>query len=1197
MNGNAWTIEEEVRLSEYIVERVCSKASGRNEDECRYNYPRDIYFIGNLRPIEQEGDLLQDQPSHLRELLNKLAPVAFGADFRLRPEQWGVEIRVKLCWACYYRIFPTYEDQRRYQLQSALETGNNSGEINEGIGSSVVQDREVALSQTEYLSEGEDYDTSRELDEEQTAIEAPEDSISARDRRRQRRPQDSLFIRFRKIPCHVIAQIIMRRDRDGRWSVDLSELERALNQENLRAQQIVGNDPESVRALGFACSAIRVPQIAISSEDSYITFLQSLQTEIIPQWKWEVRAEVRPVEGLVEVALEFVNSSPMPSNSPNVEAFFFDTQATFTFIGGQVIPFELNLAPRGFRYDRNLWGRGFNCSLERIGNPPSSYVTTHWPIYRQLRYATRTTPSAVFADLSQDPIPTLENILTAMEDYLLVWDQDRKRYTDIDPNWEAGFGKEFDNDKQKFEAEISRFRRGYQLIRENPDVRLAFQLTNETFLRGDPRKTGWRLFQIVFIVSQISSIAALMDVYQTEIAERDMVDIIYFPTGGGKTEAYLGMLVFHCFFDRLRGKSAGVTAWTRFPLRLLTLQQTQRVADVIGMAELIRREQRDPRLNHEEVDGFAVGYFVGAEATPNEITPPYRDDLPDPIWSQANDPAARQRWKRVVYCPSCRTSNVQIDFDPDRVRLIHRCNNPGCAFQEGIIPVYVVDNEIYRYLPSIIVGTIDKLAVLGNQRKLSQVFGQVDGRCVIHGYYKRKCCQKNCTDHRRLQPGKPRGLSGPTLFIQDELHLLKEGLGTFDGHYETFIQRLRLEFGQSDPLKIVASSATIEAFARQVDHLYGRDQALSRIFPSPGPTLGQSFYAETLDHPQRLFVGILPHNKTIFNTILELIEYYHREVQYLQKVSPGESNPYGGNLLPGTTEFQSLLDRYGTSLTYFLANRELNSIRTDLEGDVNPNLSRDELQPLILKELTGSTSTDEVTKILENLEKPSSPQLPPDAILATSMVSHGVDVNRLNSMIFYGMPRQNSEYIQASSRVGRENIGIIFSCLHPARERDQSHYTYFIKFHEFLGQLVEPVAINRWSKFSISRTLPGLFMGILLQSIANSSDETNPNRYYMLDFVRKKITEGSLRPDQFIAFLEEAYQVQGASTGGRLAFRQEIALRIGQFLDQIISASSDCTFVSDALIPRPMRSLRDVDDPIEIELDSTGTQWAIRAGR
>jgi hypothetical protein len=181
---------------------------------------------------------------------------------------------------------------------------------------------------------------------------------------------------------------------------------------------------------------------------------------------------------------------------------------------------------------------------------------------------------------------------------------------------------------------------------------------------------------------------------------------------------------------------------------------------------------------------------------------------------------------------------------------------------------HISQNEIYRFLPCAIVGTIDKLAGLGNQRKLAQIFGQVDGRCTEHGYYKGKCCQKDCNDSKRLRKGVPQGLSGPTLFVQDELHLLKEGLGTFDAHYETFTQLLRQELGQAEPLKVIASSATIEAFARQVEHLYGRERVQARVFPGLGPRLGRSFYAETLNYPQRLFVGLIPHNKTIFNTIL-----------------------------------------------------------------------------------------------------------------------------------------------------------------------------------------------------------------------------------------------------------------------------------------------------------------------------------------
>ncbi|MBX7213997.1 MAG: hypothetical protein K1X39_08320 [Thermoflexales bacterium] len=780
-----------------------------------------------------------------------------------------------------------------------------------------------------------------------------------------------------------------------------------------------------------------------------------------------------------------------------------------------------------------------------------------------------------------------------MEAYREVWAQQRAAFVASRPNWEAEHGTEYDTDQRVFEDEIRRFRRGSELIRTNSDARLAFQLTNETFRRG--QKTSWRLFQLIFLVSQIPGIVALSDPNGPDVVDRSMVDIVYFPTGGGKTEAYLATIVFHCFFDRLRGKTAGVTAWTRFPLRLLTLQQTQRVADVIGLAELVRRGHSDPRLSGTHVDGFAVGYFVGQGGSPNEIVDPTSDRYASPeaqvTWSKVNDSETRQDWKRVVRCPSCRTTTITVEYDAIRARLLHRCSQPNCQFPNGELPIFIVDNEVYRYLPCVIVGTIDKLAGLGNQRKFALLYGDVDGRCKVHGYYKGRCCQKDCTDVRRLQREARDGLSGPTLFVQDELHLLKEGLGTFDSHYETFSQVLLREAGLPLPIKIIASSATIEAFGRQVNHLYGRSPNEARVFPGLGPTLGQSFYAETLEHPQRLYVGLIPHNKTIFNMILELIELYHREIQALQVLGPTSSNPYGGGLVPGGQQWRMLLDCYTSSLTYFLAGRELNSVHTDLEGDVIPNLLRDGLSPIVISELTGSTSTDEVSRILERLDLPAVGSRSSDALLATSMISHGVDLDRLNAMIFDGMPRQNAEYIQASSRVGRTHVGIVFTCFHPARERDRSHYAYFAKYHEFLGQLVEPVAINRWSRFSINRTLPGLFMGVLLQILANRSREANPNKYYMLDFVRGRINDGSLRWEQFVQMLEQAYGVGTPTTQGEMSFREEIRLRVRQYFDWILSPSGGSSFVSDILIPKPMTSLRDVDEAIPIELDSLGTEW------
>jgi hypothetical protein len=1197
-----WNPEEENQLTAYLVRRINERASGRNESECLKNYPRDVYFVGNLRAERADQPSAEAQSGHLTELLYKLAPVAFGAEFLLHLEEEPIELLITLHWASYYRIFPSLAQQRTHQRYSptlASQQREDSSAVGQTSPDSGIQEDRSAVQDETGTTE-----TDPEHDSQAAIEDSPEVADSAADRHRARTPQDSLFIRFRKIPCAAAGKVRLKRDQQGRWLADSSSLQAILDVEVERAQRIAISDSERVRTTGEAEDKIRVPATALASDLEYREFLRSLGSEIQPEWHWRVRSDVwatgsaNPAERLFSI--EFVNVSPIHGDSHNVESFLFDVEATLCFQGQEVRPFEIDLSPRGFRYDRNVWGRGINCAIEGQSRRDSEpiYKTTHSPIYRQMRFVTRTTPRARFVELSQDPMPILMAILEAMEDYRQVWDLERRHYISGNLNWAAEYGAEFDRDRETFEEEIRRFRRGCELIRTNSDVRLSFQLTNETFRRGP--KEEWRLFQIVFLVSQIAGVVGLLGQNCPEAADRERVDIIYFPTGGGKTEAYLATIVFNCFFDRLRGKKAGVTAWTRFPLRLLTLQQTQRVADVICIAELVRREQQDPRLVGRDVDGFAVGYFVGEGGSPNEIWNPqgnpYTNAEAQIVWSKANDSIARQDWKRIARCPSCRTTTVSIDFDSSGIRLIHRCSQQGCRFPGGIIPVYIVDNEIYRYLPSVLVGTIDKLAGLGNQRKFSLLFGQVDGQCSQHGYYKGRCCQKDCTDVNQLNGLVPEGLSGPTLFIQDELHLLKEGLGTFDGHYETFTQQLLREYGQMHSLKIIASSATIEAFSRQVNHLYGRSPDQAQVFPGPGPTLRQSFYAETLTYPQRLYVGLIPHNKTIFNTILELIEFYHREVQTLENIMPASPNPYGGILVPGSLEWKQLIDFYSTSMTYFSSNKELNSIRTDLEGDVIPRLQRERLHALEISELTGSTSTDDTSRILEKLERPGLPDSLPDSILATSMVSHGVDVDRLNALIFYGMPRQNAEYIQSSSRVGRSHIGIVFTCLHPVRERDQSHYAYFMKFHDFLGQMVEPVAINRWSKYSINRTLPGLFMGILLQLIANRSGERNPNRYYMLDFVRGKISDGTLLPEHFIPFLEQAYGVQAPTTPGEIVFRDEIHLRVRQYFDWILSPSVGLNFVSDVLIPKPMRSLRDVDEAIPIELDPLGSHWVNTSG-
>ncbi|MGA2084554.1 MAG: helicase-related protein [Terracidiphilus sp.] len=1195
---------EETLLAEYLVATVRDFGTGASAPECNRNYPRDVYFIGNLRSVQTALRAAPVGSVGQIEMQTKIAPFAMGGQFRIQPPEQPMVLETEVSWSVYYRVFPSLDQQRKH-LQQAFPAADPSQPPESAAREEAVEGSSEADATVDAVDDGnEPADEDDSGPTTDSNAPPPPAAGSGAGRRTPRAPNDSLFIRFRKVSCATAAQLILTRDPSGTWAVDTGPLRTALDREMQRAVAVAVAmaDPQRIRTSGNPATKIQVPVQALQSQAAYRSFLSGLTVEVPPSWAWIVNTTLveqsETDNSPLLFSLELVNAS-LDDGNPHREPFIFDTRFCLTFPSNTLLPFELDLAPRGFRYDRLIWGRGFNCGLERDASAPSTISSTHIPTYRQPRLTTQTEPAALFDELSSAPLPVLDRILSAMEAYRQTWQQRRATYCASDPSWEARYGQEFDLDFGRFDEEIRRFRRGIELLRQTPDALLAFCLTNKTFFRaGSGRgRDRWRLFQIVFIVSQLPGIIALTTSDSADMAEREVVDIVYFPTGGGKTEAYLGALVFHCFFDRLRGKRLGVTAWTRFPLRLLTLQQTQRIADIIGIADLVRRSHSDPRLHSPDVDGFSIGYFVGEGGSPNEIANPQLAKRVSPeieaSWAKANDPRERQEWKRVIYCPACRTKSVRIDFDPSTVRVLHVCSNPSCAFPSGHLPVIVVDNEIYRYLPTVIVGTIDKLAVIGNQRKFSQLFGRVDGRCRLHGFYKGKCSQKDCTNPRLLDMRVPANLTGPSLFIQDELHLLKEGLGTFDGHYETFLQRLRRDFGDTAPLKIIASSATVEAFERQIQHLYGRDPSQARVFPGLGPTLTESFYIETQAYPQRLYVGILPHNKTLFNTVLELIEAYHRAIDRMERLPSGAANPFGGTLSPGTAAWASALDLYRTSLTYFLAQRDLDSVANDIEGDLNPNLEQDQLPALNKLELKGSTRTDDVTRILERLET-AAPGAAPDCVLATSMISHGVDIDRLNAMLFYGMPRQTAEYIQASSRVGRSHVGVVLTLLHPIRERDRSHFSYFAKYHEYLGRLVEPVAINRWARFSVNRTLPGLFMAILLQRLASAAPAgTAPERYYMLDFLRQRIADGSIRAADFVSFLEEAYQVSNATSVGELTFQGEIRLRVQQFLDQIVAAGSS-TFVSEALIPKPMRSLRDVDEQIGITLDDDGSNWATR---
>ena len=1167
---NSWSSEEEEKLSTYLVERVCNNIKGVNNEYCVNNYPRDKYFIGNLRPRPE----VEEETGFFRELISKLSPVSFGAEFKLSGKEREFKIKCILNWNCYYRVFPDYNDQKDLQRSPI---------------SKEKQNREARKSEPS-LFDGDELDDSNhdELDESNDREELFIYS------------KDDLQLKFKKVECSVLSVFNIFKDSNDVWICDVDEFRKKTQEKIEEVLELISKDSNRLRTNSDEDEKIKVDPKFLESEEEYNQFLRSLKKEILPSWKWDINVEIRSQSRKKEpesiIVFEFTNSSMKQDNS-NIESYFFNTSAVFELEQEAVVPFTIELAPKNFRYNRYVWGRGFNCNIKSEKNRKGliTLTTISNPIHSQKRYVTQQKPEAKFLDLAGNPIPYLKKIYDEMVKYLGVWDEEAKKIQVVREEWEK-YGNEFQKDRTEFENEIKRFRKGLEILEHDNDAKYAFILLNKTFSKVGKNKgyDGWRLFQIVFIVTQIPGIYSLSSDDENLRKERKKVDIVYFPTGGGKTEAYLGTIIYHVFYDRLRGKVGGVTAWTRFPLRLLTLQQTQRIADVIGNAELVRLNEKDGRLSGTDIDEFSVGYFVGKGGSPNEIINPevyrYSSAEHEVIWSYCIDPNIRQKWKRITKCPSCNTESISIEFDSNKNRLIHKCENKGCEFKDGRIPIYIVDNEIYRYLPTVLVGTIDKLAGLGNQRKFAQLLGKVDKFCPVHGYAKIECCQKDCVVEKL--EGISKNITGPDLFIQDELHLLKEGLGTFDAHYETFTQKLLQEYGKKAPVKIIASSATIELFERQVQHLYGRSKADARVFPGPGPNLRESFYAYTKEYPQRIFVGILPHNKTIFNAILELIEEYISEVEQLYRLPIGLDNPYGGQVQPGSEEWFYLVDFYLTTLTYFLSNRQLDEIHTDLINHTDPRIRSRFLHGIKMHLLTGGTSTDEVAHTLSVVETQSNIEDDRDTVLATSMVSHGVDVNRFNSMFFYGIPRYNAEYIQASSRVGRSHVGIVFNCFHPARERDRSHYLYFSKFHEYLGQLVEPVAINRWAKYSIDRTLPGLFMASWLQLVSDKFDEQRPGKFYKREYVKRELSRGTLREEDFTPLLLASYIDIDKESLDEEILRAKIISRVRQYFDQLASPGTESDWVSDAFSPyKPMSSLRDVDEQIGIKIDSSGVEW------
>ncbi len=688
------------------------------------------------------------------------------------------------------------------------------------------------------------------------------------------------------------------------------------------------------------------------------------------------------------------------------------------------------------------------------------------------------------------------------------------------------------------EEALRRMHGGLDLIRNEPRVFEAFKFANRAMLlqrsygawAQEFRKNGkrttstpelsgaWRPFQIAFILINLTGIVS------PDHPERSIVDLLWFPTGGGKTEAYLGLTAFAIALRRLQGTiggmrgDGGVTVIMRYTLRLLTTQQFQRAATLICACEFLRRQQ--PEKWGQEP--FQIGLWVGSGATPNTIE---------------GDEGAREAIQKLrggievnegnpiqlPFCPWCGEELTAWNYhiDPVRTRMVVVCPRQSCTFHGSAklldrgIPALLVDEDIYHQCPTLLLATADKFARLPWKPQTMALFGRVDRLCPRHGYLTH--IDEHAATHRatgnisqvNVQPCQP--FLPPDLIIQDELHLIAGPLGTLAGLYETAIDVLCSRSGHDSTQirpKVIASTATIRRADDQVRSLFAREV---RLFPPSGLNAGDSFFAtsQPLDSiPGRCYVGVFAAGRSVKTALV-------RVYALLLQVAGEYVSAYGPDAV----------DAYTTLVGYFNSLRELGGALRLVEDDIVQRidyLATQRQQPVRMVgtencELTSRIPSRKIPEILKLLEQEVGQPGAIDVLLATNMISVGVDVPRLGLMVVNGQPKASAEYIQATSRVGRRRDapGLVVTVYNWSRPRDTSHYERFRPYHEAIYRHVEATSVTPFAPRARDRALHAVLIALArilkenwaANDAASRFDAVHPYSRKILDYLRQRVQQ------------------------------------------------------------------------------------------
>lgn len=802
-----------------------------------------------------------------------------------------------------------------------------------------------------------------------------------------------------------------------------------------------------------------------------------------------VKYSVIKRDGIYHVSIFLYNSYQRDDQYPKQDEIMFQTKLSISFEEDNMAIFtskadRFNVADELLYRDFKELAIGHGVGVDwNIENGKVNIESTWLPFYElpAVEHTTFEGYSFSMKDLSRMSA-------TELNDYLSIIPKQYNRWLDFQSDeirdLEVHLKKEAEENIKKIRKIIQRIENGIKFISKSDDCigKQAFQFANKCMMlqrahtkvaleyRSSNKRTRpihdgkWRLFQIMFLLMSIDGVS------DKNHEDREMVDLIWFPTGGGKTEAYLGVAAYLMAFRRLTSdifnveEYAGVTVFMRYTLRLLTTQQFQRATALVCAAEYIRGEQP----HKYGTVPFSIGLWIGNDSSPNLLKD--ASEKMDEI--RQGKEVLKGNPMQLTHCPWCGTELSPDDYHITEITQKISCHYPHCEFYGDLgLPVYTVDEEIYKKVPTIIIGTVDKVAQLPWKNNMYELFGQKNFYHPEKGFiYEDKESKRGWERIDRLKP--------PELIIQDELHLISGPLGSLTGLYEVAVDLLCQQNGIGP--KIIASTATIRGADEQVKALYGREVTQFPLAVQKSNDNFVSYSLETKEKPGRLYVGICAPGVS-------------GKIQSIQTYAA---------LTTITRDSKSeFIDPYWTMLGYFNTVKELSGMLTTFKDEIPTRLNMLDSKShfsheLNVEEMTSRKKAKEIPELLNKMERTVNEQGVLDAVLATNMISVGVDVNRLGIMVMHGQPKTTSEYIQATSRVGREYPGLVLTIFNSMRSRDLSHYERFRAYHQTIYRNVEAMSVTPFSIGSRKKGLTGAFIGFLRQSLIEISNEKSANKFY-----------------------------------------------------------------------------------------------------